>query len=58
MRQVDAQGTAVRPRWPSRLQLDQAHVVDLAGHGLLMDVRDPNGLLPRLRELAAHPHPR
>jgi hypothetical protein len=33
-------------------------VVDLAGHGLLMDVRDPNGLLPRLRELAAHPHPR
>lgn len=29
-----------------------------AGHGLLLDVRDPNGLLRRLRELAAHPHPR
>jgi hypothetical protein len=25
-----------------------------AGHGLLLDVRDPNGLLLRLRELAAH----
>jgi len=29
-----------------------------AGHGLLPDVGDSDGLLPRLRELAAHPHPR
>lgn len=26
-----------------------------AGHGLLLDVHDPNGLLRHLRELAAHP---
>ncbi len=25
-----------------------------AGHGLLLDVHDPNGLLRHLRELAAH----
>ncbi|WP_139202787.1 hypothetical protein [Pseudoxanthomonas sp. GM95] len=29
-----------------------------AGHGLLLDVRDPNGLLRQLRELAAHTRPR
>lgn len=29
-----------------------------AGHGLLLDVHDPNGLLRQLRELAAHAHPR
>jgi len=29
-----------------------------AGHGLLLDVRDPSALLLQLRELAAHPHRR
>lgn len=29
-----------------------------AGHGLLLDVRDPQGLLRQLRELAAHSAPR